>query len=474
MVGSSCFGSFGDWIGMAFDGTRVNVRSGLFASVLCVIAFVGDGLPKVASPLRVQMMLIPISTVFVVLCVWLLRSQVGLRGSKLFGQLGRVRLMLWLGFLLECWFVCLFLYETVHYAAFGYVLLLIPAAVLLTASLLAVGLAGVTVYQVPARATLALLLGSYAGAAILAIFSFPLNYLRSDMMPVIFWADRALLAGQNPYQTFHVADRLYDFPYLPGMLLAFAPAQALHVDLRWASVAYVVAGMALVYWAAKPEFRLATAALIGLFVLNPYLQYRHELYTQGHFFSLIVIFVLMQRGRFAWSAVAFGASMVISQFSWVLFPFFLMNGLRRGGWREVGRMALVAGAAAAALMAPFVRSGAGRIAHNAVGQWDNLGRAIARPINLAYWASYVVKPSHLKWIQLVLLTGIFCYCWARGRCADLEDTLRWMIAALTVFILLNVLLDGYFYLMLLVPMLVYTCVANGWWAAPAAPDTVHA
>jgi uncharacterized membrane protein len=174
----------------------------------------------------------------------------------------------------------------------------------------------------------------------------------------------------------------------------------------------------------------------------------------------------MQKRLFGWSAAAFGLSIVISQFSWVIFPFFLLNALRRGGWREAGRMALFASVAAGILMAPFVASAAGSIAHNSVGQWDRLARPIARPINLSFWASYVVRPVHLKWVQFAILSGMLGFCWLRGRCGDLADTLRWMIAALIVFILFNVLVDGYFYLMLLVPMLVYTCVANGWWADP--------
>ena len=61
---------------------------------------------------------------------------------------------------------------------------------------------------------------------------------------------------------------------------------------------------------------------------------------------------------------------------------------------------------------------------------------------------------------------IFIYCFMRNRCRDIADTLRWMVFALTAFILFNVIIDGYFYLMLLVVMLVFTCVANGWWREP--------
>ena len=441
------------------ESTSVRLRTGLFVALLLLIALVQDGLPQVASPLRMQIVLLPLTLLFLYLMI---RFLFGTETPVWMSRLGGTDAVLLLVFLLELGFVVLFLGETRHYAEFGYRLRSVPALLLLGGSVLAVGWVTFRWREIRPSVLLAVTLGAYVAGQALAIVSFPLNYLRSDMMSVILWADRAVMAGTNPYQHLHVADRIYDFPYLPGMIVVFLPAQMLHLDPRWAAIAYVVGAMLLLYWATASEFRLRVAGLVGLFVLCPYLQYRHELYTQGHFFSLVLIFVLMQRRRFAWAAVAFGASMFISQFSWVIFPFFLMNALRRGGWREVGRMALISGVMVAALMGSFLASQVGSIAHNAVGQWDALARPIARPINLAFWASYIVRPVNLKWVQLVILTTIFCFCWAKGRCVDLADMLRWMVAALTVFILLNVLNDGYFYLMLLVPMLVYTVATNGW------------
>ena len=452
----------------AGEGRKAEVRrrAAGFVLVLLLVVLVGDGLPlMLADPLRLQVLLLPVTALFILLTAaflgfWRVRLPAVVCG--LASEAG----LLWLGFVFELLFVALYVYETRHFAPFGYQMLRLPVFACFVVSIAAIGYVSVFAGRTSAGVKLLAVLAAYASAGVLAIFSFPLNYLRSDMLPVIYWADRALLAGGNPYQPFHVGERIYDFPYLPGMLLVFAPAQALHGDLRWAAICYLVLGMGLVFWATLPQHRSVVATLISLLVLNPYLQYRHELYTQGHFLSLIVVFVLLQRRRFAWSALAFGVSMVISQFSWVIFPFFLMFGLRRSGWKEVGRMALLAFVAAAALVSPFLVANASHIAHNSVGQWDTFGRAIARPMNLSFWASYVVPLSSLKWIQLFLLTVVFLFCWIQGRCQDLADMLRWMIAALTVFILLNVIVDGYFYLMLLLPMLVYTCVANEWWATP--------
>jgi uncharacterized membrane protein len=205
------------------------------------------------------------------------------------------------------------------------------------------------------------------------------------------------------------------------------------------------------------------AALLALFLLCPFLQYRHELYLQPHWFTLVAAFVLAQRRHFAWAAVVFGAGMALYQFSWILFPFFLLHALRRRGWVEVARTFLLGAVGAGAVAGPFLRSALSRIGNNAVSQWSRLGHALADPINLSYWTTYVIHPDKLLRLQVLLMVAIFVYCLAARRCATLADTLRWSTLALTVFVMFNVIVDGYFYLMLLVLMLVYTCVANGWW-----------
>ena len=295
------------------------VRTSLFLVSLLIITLVMDGLPQVASAFVMQVVLLPLTIVFLAGLFYFLHGD---QSRTLLTEL--VRLSSPQGLLraigaLELCFIVLFLYETHYYSALGYRLLRLPTLLTFSAVLLAL----TAVVQRPTRTSpwtkFAVFAGAYTSASILAIVSFPLNYLRSDMLPVIFWAGRALLSGQNPYQHFYVADRIYDFPYLPGVLLAFAPIQALHLDLRWAGIVYIVAGMSLVYWATATQYRSQAVLLIGLFVVCPYLQYRHELYTQSHFFSLILVFVLMQRRHFSWAAAAFALTMLISQFSWVIF-----------------------------------------------------------------------------------------------------------------------------------------------------------
>ena len=436
-------------------------RAGWFTALLLIVNFVGDGWSGRPIGIAHQFLLLPLTIGFLA-ALWQLLFASEKGGMPVWWSADRA---LRLTLLFEILFLLLFAYESHHFASLGY--RLYPVLALAVFIPLLIFLGGLT--SKPLRnATwiFAVTLTAYIAGMILAIVSFPLTYLRSDMLPVIQWADTNLLHHINPYARMYVADRVYDFPYLPGMMVAFFPFVASHLDIRFGSIVYVAASAALIFWAARMERRHEVAVLLGLFLLCPFLQYRHELYLQPHWFTLVAIYVLMQRRHFAWAALVFGVSMAIYQFSWILFPFFLLNALRRRGWLESIKLALLAVLGLLAVAGPFLLSATRHIANNTVGQWGLMAHAEAMPINLSYWVTYLIRPDKLLRLQAALMIAIFVYCVARKACTTLEDTLRWSIIALTVFTLFNVLVDGYFYLMLLVPMLIYTCVANGWWVEP--------
>lgn len=441
-------------------------RAGWFTTLLLIVNFVGDGWSGRPIGLAHQLLLLPFTIGFFV-CLWQLLFAAEKTGLPVWWSPDRAhRLTL----IFEILFVLLFAYECHHFAPLGYRLHPVLAlAVFIPLLIFLGGLASKPLRN--ATWIFAVTLTAYIAGMILAIVSFPLTYLRSDMLPVIQWADINVLHHTSPYATMHVGGRIYDFPYLPGMLVAFFPFVAAHLDIRFGSIVYVAASAALIFWAARVERRHEVAVLLGLFLLCPFLQYRHELYLQPHWFTLVAIYVLMQHRHFAWAALVFGVSMAIYQFSWILFPFFLLNAFHRRGWLEPIKLTLLAALGSIAVAGPFLVSATRRIANNTVGQWGLMAHAEAMPINLSYWVTYLIRPDKLLRLQALLMIAIFVYCFARKGCATLEDTLRWSIIALTVFTLFNVLVDGYFYLMLLVPMLIYTCVANGWWREPNQPAT---
>ena len=438
-------------------------RAGWFTLLLLIVNLVGDGWPRKPSPWSHQLFLLPVTVLFIAGTIELLFERSESKTAAVWSLERSLRLVV----AFELSAVGLFLYECRHFSPQGYTFHPIGISLVFGVALLMWGRVAFG-RAVSAGWILVVAIGTYVAGMLLAIASFPLTYLRSDMMPVIQWADTNLVHGVSPYTTIFVGGRVYDFPYLPGMLVAYLPLVATHVDMRFGSMLYVAGCGWLIYSMARAERRREVAALVGLFILCPYLQYRHELYIPPHWFAMVVSFVLMQRRRFGWAAFVFGIGMGIYQFSWILFPFFLLNGLRRRGWGEAVKLTLLGVTGALVMVGPFLASASKRIASNTVGQWAGSMHANSDPMNLSYWATYLIHPDKLLRLQAVLMVGIFGYCFFRGRCRDFADTLRWMSAALTLFILCNVMVDGYFYLMLLVPMLVYTCVANGWWAEAAA------
>lgn len=428
-----------------------------FLVLACLVALVNDGWSGRPSPFLHQLMLLPLDLAFAYGLTKLLKRK---QGSALEGGSSLKSVPLWIMTFFEGGSLCGLWYESRHFAHFGYHLpYLALLAVLLT---ILVSLVAYIRLQSSSWFTGGIVATYLVGAAV-SVLCFPLNYLRSDMLPVIVWADQRLAAHLSPYTTMHVGSRLYDFPYLPGMLVMYFPVVAMHLDPRWFNLLCVVLIVCFLYWTASSDRRRAAAGLIGVFLLSPFLQYRHDLYLQPHWLLLVGAVVLLQRGQPQWAAVTFGLSMAVYQLSWVLWPFLVLYAFRRQGWREALRTGGLSLLAMGMVVGPFASSARARIMNNTVGQWSRMPHALAEPLNLSYWVTYLVRPDQLRWVQLVVLTVLFAYCLLKGRCASLEDTLRCMSLALAIFIALNVLVDGYFYLTLLLLLLMYTMSATGIW-----------
>lgn len=302
---------------------------------------------------------------------------------------------------------------------------------------------------------------AYVGIYLLSIWSFPNSIQRSDMLPLLSAAGKTLLSGHNPY-------RLYTFPtesvfltYLPGTLLAFLPAGLLHIDLRFLNIVYVVALALLIYRASAIQYRRKVACVIGLFLLSPYLLYRHEIYTQPHWLSIVACVLLLHRKRFLWAAVIFGVSAALSQFSWILFPFYVLFILQQKGYRSAMLSSAIVLLVFAVLVGPFIAWSPHAFFYGVLSHWQNMA-VNARPVNFSYWIGSIVGAQHLERVQFVVLAGIFIYCAVTRSCGTLPQCLRWMAVSLTCFIMLNILVWGYFFLLLGVILLLYLISANGW------------
>ena len=323
---------------------RFQTEAHWFVAVTWIIGFTNDGWSGRPSPLTHQLLLLPVALAFAYSLFRLLRLQ----RDWLTSEKRQVRRFLFTLGVLCCLSEVLsifgFLYEGHHFAPFGYFL---PSSamiiIMLVTSLCFASILCAARWPTGATALGGVLLSYVAGVA-LAIAYFPLSYLRSDMLPVILWADERLASHLDPYTTMHVGLRLYDFPYLPGMLLVYLPAVLVHIDLRFTNLACDVALGFVLYFAARQVERRAAALLVGVFLLSPFLQYRHDLYLAPHWLTLVLAIALMRWRHFAWAALIFGFSMGIYQLSWVIFPFLILNAYRRGGWGEATKLTALSGA----------------------------------------------------------------------------------------------------------------------------------
>ena len=296
--------------------------------------------------------------------------------------------------------------------------------------------------------------------SLFSIASFPLALQRSDMLPLLAAANRTWLAHQNPYRLYTFPTEQVSLTYLPGTLLAYLPATVLHLDLRVTNLACLLLLAAVILRAINPNRRHKATGLLALFLLGPYLLYRHELYTPPHWLALAAALLLAQQRRPRAAAILFGLSIAMSQFSWILLPFFLLHLLEQHGRRAAALALVLSLATAAALTLPFVLPDPHAFLASTFGHWSGIGLT-ARPVNLSFAAATILGTAHLPLAQLVALALLFVGAVRTHACRTFTGTLRLMCLALTAFVLLNLLVWGYFFLLLELLLLLYLLSANG-------------
>lgn len=447
------------------DKSRLRVWS--FTLLLLFLSLQADGFRLSHNQNHQQALLVPFTLIFCALLLWLLSPHVIGAGrihsllAKSSGSRGNVVVIM--GFLVLS--AALFVYSSHYFASFGYRLHPIAVAGVFGCSLIVVGASFWQDGKSAGDYLFAAVILAYVGIYLLSIWSFPNSVGRSDMLPILSEAGKVLLGGHDPY-------RFYVFPiervfltYLPGTLFAFIPAVWLHLDLRFLNILYVVVLGVLIYRAAADRYRREVAGLLGLFLLSPYVLYRHEIYTQPHWLSIVACLLLAQRRRFLWAAAIFGVSAALSQFSWILFPFFLLFIFRQKGYRCAALSGVIALLVAAAISGPFIAWSPHDFFYGVLSHWQNMP-VNARPVNFSYWMGSLVGARHLQGVQFVMLAGLFLYCVVTRSCRTLTQCLRWMAISLVAFIMLNILVWGYFFLLLEVILLLYVMSVNEWFKVP--------
>lgn len=439
----------------------VAVRTALFLLLLLFLNLQGDGF-RLSADLRTdQLLLLPLTLLFCALLAMLLWH----RGDRLHPRLAAFadsRTLLAITAATLAPTSALLVASAHHYAAFRYRLALWPTVIVFAgaALLLLSNLRHSEPAVKPSGLVTSVLIASLA-VQLLCLHSFPLDVRRSDMLPLLAAAGRALHLGIDPY-------RLYTFPtetvlltYLPGTLLAYLPATLLHLDLRLTNLVCLTLLVLLVARAAVPAHSRQLTALLAIWLLSPYLVYRHEIYTPPHWLALVAALLLLHRGRLVASAVVFGLSIALSQFSWILFPFVLLHMWERRRTRHTLLYAALALLTAGILVLPFVAWSPHDFLFGVLSHWQQQ-TVSTRPVNLSFWLATMLSPRALEPAQLLALFGMFLVSIARHSCRSFTGLLRVLSLALAGFILLNILIWGYFFLLLELLLLLFVASANGW------------
>ncbi len=451
------------------SSSALSGRIGGFLLVLLFLNAQRDGFLGAQASLRAQLLLLPVTALFCALLLWSLFASPAHDGPavRLARSLAAPRVLSTglVAFLVLS--LALFVKSARYYAVFGYQLHPAATTLVFGGAFAALLLALRSPSHTRAPGLFAAVLLSHLAVAALSIWSFPLKVQRSDMLPLLQAAHHSLLSGADPYHLYRFPSEVVYLTYLPGTLLAYLPATLLHVDPRVLNLIFVAALALLLYQALLPAHRLTGTVLLGLWLLSPYLLYRHEIYTEPHWLTLAASLLLLHRGRIAWPALLFGVSIAISQFSWILFPFFLLFLWQHLTPRAAVLAACLATVAAAVLTLPFLLWSPHAFLFGVLSHWQN-GGVNARPVNLSVLTALLVGAQHLELIQAVLLAGLLLWCALTRRCATFAGCLQTMSLALAVFILFNILIWGYFFLLLELLLLLSLFASEGWLQPPSA------
>jgi hypothetical protein len=308
-----------------------------------------------------------------------------------------------------------------------------------------------------------LTLAAYLGSYLISIGYFPLLPGRSDMLYLINEAGKRFLAGFNPYTQYLVP---YPHPYfvpltyLPGMWLSYLPAALLGIDPRFINMLAIMATAGLLYFLSDISVREKAALLIVIFLLNPYLQFRHDIYLGVYWLPLCLGLLLLQKQKIKWSALVFSWSLAVSQFSWILYPFYLLFLKKSYGLRIVIQAVIIAFLVAVLVVAPFVLWSFDDFYEGVFKHWNYLKSV--ESFNISYWIATAFSWNALRIFQaLVLFVPLVLYL--RKPSQTLKTALYWMAIATILFLLFNSLIWTYLYLTVFLLITTYILLPERAW-----------
>jgi len=296
--------------------------------------------------------------------------------------------------------------------------------------------------------------GVLAAAFTLKIYPlvcFPIRSGRSDMLPILQEAGRALLAGENVYRSV-LLDNGTRTPIVrfPGLVMAYAPATLLHVDPRLVSLA----AEALFFLAVVRRFRgnpLLPAGLI-LLALSPYWHFRHELYEAPFWVVLTALILAMERRAPVAEAAALAILVCMHQWGVLFLPFvalYLSRSRSRAYGLALAGVALGVGSLAVVAVthgdpAAFWRQTMASYGGTLV-LWTRQASFPPVSLYLTPWIAALGGPAAVRAAPIAAAALVFLWAWRRLK--SLPELTAFLAAALVAVLVTNTVAWTYQYLL---------------------------
>ena len=300
-----------------------------------------------------------------------------------------------------------------------------------------------------------------------SVIHFPLAVERSGMLPGIqaAWNNFAIGRSPVPYPPNPQAGYWAILFSLPGIFFSHGPAWVLGLDLRWGQAVWRLAWMLVIGTALgkhAPGSPWRTVAHV--FVLNPYYNFRHDLYFEGFLFL-----VAAYHAWPAWRWLCLPALGWTRPSAWVMAPFlaldWLVNRRREAGgapleprldWRRIARqagwLALGTGLVTAAVALPWWRSTplsllVMRSRELAAPQPAFEYGLTLGPLASTLGVSFVLQPLQAALSAVLGLWTLWCWWSRRAVAAEqaAEAIERMGLVTLCAIVLLNPYFELYFW-----------------------------
>ena len=422
----------------------------LFSVPVLLLSLRLEGWGSADTTIAPQFIMLPFTLCLIGAIVFLCGNQRTLPRFALLGRIPFLTVAAVIAALEQTLAILLLIVESIYFRRLGYRLSIpaLSAVALLSVSAFTLAFLGRKAV-LPAR----LLLASGFSFSLTVIYSiafFPLNPMKSDCLPLISAANLNFLSGHFPYITYPLVSGPVVLTYLPATWLVYLPAVILHVDLRWTNLLLSLAAIAVTYFSVRPSHRPLAASLLSLFILLPFSQFQHDIYTSLQWFLLAATFALLERQRWLAAAAAMACGVAASQLILIMSPFFAVFLFRRLGLRKTLQAAFVFLIFVALWVGPFLIASPQQFLYGVLTHWSLARGITVRVFNFSFWLWVALAHfgadtvRNLQRIQTFALLILFAVS-LRSKLVSPVNFWRWAAASVTLFTLTNFIVWPYFY-----------------------------